>query len=237
MMRRAALALVSLLFLAACKPDPVALHRAQGDELLRRSDFAGAAAEYAQSLALDPRQEKIWEKLAFCRVKTGEQDAAAEALLRVAELRPAPAQKAEVLRNAAGIFLQGTEHLKAERYLVETVRHDPSDESSVAWLADIAAEKGGAHSDAAPAVPAELDASLRHYARLIELRPESGAAHAKRRVVLVKYLNHLGEERRREARSRDPDAAGRLARIDARFAELKRLLDESDARLVRGRRP
>lgn len=237
---RTALALVPVALLVACNEAPAVGHRKQGDELLQRSDFGGAAAEYAKSLALDPKQEKIWEKLAFCRVKTGESEAAAEALAKVAEFRPVPAQKAEVFRNAAGIFLQGPDRMKAERYLVETVRLDPADEGSLGWLAELAAEKGGARVDLAPAVPEELDSAIGYYNRLIELRPEGKAAHANRRLVLVKYLNHLAEERHREEtalakRKRDAAAAeearARISRIDAKSAELRQLLDESEAKL------
>lgn len=243
---RTALTLVPVALLLACKPDPAVGHRKQGDELLQRSDFGGAAAEYARSLALDPKQEKIWEKLAFCRVKTGENELAAEALVKVADFRPAPAQKAEVFRNAAGIFLQGPDRAKAERYLAETVRLDPSDEASLSWLGELAAEKGGARLEQAAAVPEELDAAIRYYGRLVELRPDGSAARANLRIVLVKYLNHLAGERHREqlqlARlGRDAAAAAegreRVARIDARSAELRRMLDESSPRVTRGRKP
>jgi tetratricopeptide (TPR) repeat protein len=237
----AALTLVPIALLVACRPAPAVGHREQGDELLRRSEFGGAAAEYVKSLALDPRQEKVWEKLAFCRVKTGEHELAAEALVKLADLKPVPAQKADVFRNAAGIFLQGPDRAKAERYLAETVRLDPSDEASLAWLGELAAEKGGAYVELATAVPEELDNALRWYGRLIELRPEGAATHAKRRVVLVKYLNHLSGERRRLERSRRGQdggaAAERIARIDSKSAELRQMLDEADARLTRGRRP
>lgn len=235
-----ALALVTVALLVACKSNPAVEHRKEGDALFQRSDFAGAAAAYAKSLALEPKQEKVWERLAFCRVKTGESEAAAEALVKVADFKPAPAQKAEVFRNAAGIFLQGPDRLKAERYLVETVRLEPADEGSLGWLAELAAEKGGARIDASPAVPEELDSAIRYYNKLIELRPEGKAAHANRRLVLVKYVNHLAEEKRREEtalrRGRATGAAAegreRVARIDAKLAELRRLLDESEAKLT-----
>src|SRR5215208_2020012 len=106
MTRRSALAL-TLLALAACTRDPSIVHREAGDDLLRGGDFAGAAKEFTESLKVDPRQPGVWEKLAFCRVKTGEKEAAAEGLVKLADFKPSDAQKAEVYRNAAGIFLQG----------------------------------------------------------------------------------------------------------------------------------
>lgn len=237
---RTALALASIAFLVACKPDPAVLHRQTGDDLLRRSDFAGAALEYAKSLELDPKQEKIWEKLAFCRVKTGEKDLAAEALVKVADLKVGEPQKAEVYRNAAGIFLQGADRAKAETYLVEAVRFEPSDEQSLTWLGELASEKGGARFEMATAVPEELDKAIGYYGRLIQLRPDGAAAHLNRRIVLMKYLGHLAEERLRAEAAlrrsgRDANAAAeareRIARIDAKSAELRRMLDESNQKV------
>lgn len=244
MKSRTALALTPIVLLVACKADPVVVHRNQGDDLMRQSDFGGAAAEYAKALALDPKQDKIWEKLAFCRVKTGEKELAAQALVKLAELKPAEAQKAEAFRNAAGIFLQGTDRAKAETYLVEAVRFDPADEASLTWLGELAAEKGGARFEQQTAVPEELEKAIRYYTRLVELRPDGNAAHANRRIVLLKYLGHLAEEERREQarlRGRDASAAAqareRIARIDAKSAELQRMLDESNAKLAAKKKP
>jgi len=246
MVSRTALALAPLALLVACKPDPAVVHRTAGDDLMARSSFAGAAAEYAKSLALDAKQRKTWEKLAFCRVKTGERDLAAEALGKLAELEADDAQKAEVYRNAAGIFLQGADQEKAEKYLVEAVRVAPGDEASLTWLGELASVKGGARLQAAPAVPAELEKAIGYYNRLIALRPEGTAAHANRRIALFKYLGHLAEERQREEKElrksgRDATAAAatreRVARIEAKSAELQRMLDESNEKLARGRKP
>jgi tetratricopeptide (TPR) repeat protein len=233
-----ALALAPVLLLAACSRDPALVHREAGDELLARSDFRGAAAEYAKSIALDPKQANVWERLAFCRVKMGEKDLAAEGLVKLADLKPESAQKAEVFRNAAGIYLQGPEQGKAERYLVEAVKLDPKDEASLTWLGELASEKGGARLDMATAVPAELDKALGLYDRLIALRPEGGAAYANRRIVCVKYLGWLADERsREEARLRRggkdaADARERIARMEAKSAELRRIYDESNAKLA-----
>lgn len=233
-----ALALAPALLLAACQQDPAVLHREAGDDLLQKSDFRGAAAEYAKSVALDPKQANVWERLAFCRVKMGEKDLAAEGLVKLADLKPESGQKAEVLRNAAGIFLQGPDRAKAEPYLVEAVRLDPKDESSLTWLGELASEKGGARLDIATAIPAELEKALGYYDRLIALRPDAGAAYANRRIVCVKYLGHLSDEKsREEARLRKggkdaAEARERLARIEAKSADLRRIYDESNAKLA-----
>ena len=125
---RTALALAVLALLAACKRDPAVVHREAGDDLLARSDFGGAAAEYAQSLAATPAQPQVWSKLAFAKLKAGDRDGAAEALAKQAEAETDVARKADAYRNAAGIYLQNTDQDKAERYLLEAVRVDPADE-------------------------------------------------------------------------------------------------------------
>lgn len=238
---RTALALTVVAALVACKPEPARLHRDNADDLMRESKFAAAAEAYARSLEVDPRQEKVWEKLAYARVKAGEKDLAAEALVKVAALKATDAQKAEVYRNAAGIFLQGTDRDKAEKYLVETVRLDPADEASLTWLGELASERGGARLDAATAVPAELEKAIGYYGKLIALRPEGKAAHANRRIAVVKYLGYLAEERHGEElrlrkAGRDATAAAqareRLARLDAKLTELRRMLDESNQKLA-----
>lgn len=238
---RTALALTAVVALLACKREPSIVLREQGDDLLQRSDFAGAAAEYEKSLAADPKQDKIWEKLAFCRVKTGEKDRAAEALAKVAELKAGPAEKADVLRNAAGIFLQTPDQAKAEKYLLEVVHLVPADESSLTWLGEMASQRGGARLELAPAVPAELDKAIGFYGQIIALRPDSKSAHANRRIAVQKYVGYLSDERWKQQNAlkkagRDPAAAAaardRLAQIDAKAAELKKLLDDSNARLA-----
>jgi len=243
---RLAPALALLAFLGACKPDPAVVHRKAGDDLLAQSNYVGAAAEYEKSLEANPKLEMVWEKLAFCRMKAGDDDRAAEALVKMGDLKQTDAQKAEVYRNAAGIFLQSANRPKAEKYLLEAVRLDPKDEASITWLGELASEAGGARFQYAPAVPEQLDKALGYYNRLIEMRPDGSAAHANRRIVAAKYLNHLGDERRLEARvmtrnRRDPqavaDARERIARIDAKVAVMQKMLEESNAKLARGRKP
>ncbi len=238
---RSALALAALALLAACQRDPSIVHREAGDELLAKSDFAGAAAEYAQSVALAPAQPKIWEKLAFAKLKAGDRDGGAEALAKLAEIETVPARKAEAYRNAAGVYLPDGDRAKAERFLLEAVRVDPSDEASLGWLGELASIAGGARVQVGPVVPAELDKAIGYYGRVIALRPESRAAHANRRIAIVKYLTALDDERgaqtARLARAgRDAaaaaDAKERIAKAEAKRAELEKLLAESSAALA-----
>jgi tetratricopeptide (TPR) repeat protein len=236
---RSALALAALALLAACKRDPSIVHREAGDELLARSDFAAAAAEYAQSLAAAPGQPEIWDKLAFAKLKAGDRDGAAEALAKRAEIETAPARKADAYRNAAGIYLPGDGD-KAERYLLEAVRVDPADEASLGWLGELASARGGARVQLGPVVPAKLDEAIGYYGRVIALRPDSRAAHANRRIVAVKYLAAVDDDlaaqtARLKRAGKDAaaaaDATERIARADAKKAELQKLLADSNAAL------
>lgn len=240
MTSRSALTLAALALLAACKRDPSIVHREAGDDRMASSDFAGAAAEYAQSLAAAPAQPQIWDKLAFARLKAGDRDGAAEALAKHGELETVPARKAEAFRNAAGIYLQTPDADKAERYLLEAVRVDPTDEASLSWLGELASVRGGARVQVGPVVPAELDAAIACYGRVIAIRPDNRAAHANRRIAIAKYLPALDEERAAQAarlRRAGKDAAAaadakdRIAKAEARTAELQKLLAESNAAL------
>ncbi len=237
---RPALALAVLALLAACTRDAAIVHREAGDDLLGRSDFKGAAAEYAQSLALAPGQAQVWSKLAFAKLKSGDRDGAAEALAKQAEAEADPARKADAYRNAAGIYLQNTDQDKAERYLLEAVRVDPADESSLAWLGELASVRGGARVQVGPVVPAELDKAIGWYGRAIALRPDARAAHGNRRIAIVKYLGALEDERaaqtaRLKRAGKDAaaaaDAKDRIAKAEAKKVELEALLAESNAKL------
>lgn len=241
---RMALALATLALVSACKPDPAVVHRDAGDHLLARSDFAGAAAEYAQSLAVAPMQPKVWGKLAFARLKAGDRDGAAEALAKQAESETDPARKADAYRNAAGVHLQGADRDKAEPYLLEAVRVDPADEASLGWLGELASARGGARMQVGPIVPAELDKAIAYYGRIVALQPEARAAHANRRIAVVKYLRALDDERaaqtaRLSRAGKDAaaaaDAKDRIAKSEAKRTELEKLLAESNARLSAAR--
>jgi tetratricopeptide (TPR) repeat protein len=164
-------------------------------------------------------------------------------MLRTVELRPAPAQKAEVYRTVAGFYLQSPERAKGERYLLEVLKLAPDDDGTLSWLGELEAERGGARSGDAPAVPEHLEGALRYYDRLIALRPEAPVYYAHKRAVLAKYLQHLGErcraaERalRTTPRDRAAEARVRIAEMRARADELQRDLDGVVRRLGELRR-
>jgi len=234
-------ALLASLALGACTPapDPAAVERQAGDDLFRKQDWIQAAAAYQRSLDANPKQEKTWEKLAAALMRAERRDQAAQALVKTLEFKKDAAQKAEVYRSAAGVFLQSAQRDQAKPYLLEALKLEPKDEASISWLGELAAFRGGARSNEMPAVAEELDEALVWYGKLIELKPESRAAWAHRRVVLVKYTNLLLERQRaaaesaRQKRGAEQAAAReRAATLGAKAQELAKQVEEIDRKLA-----
>jgi tetratricopeptide (TPR) repeat protein len=228
----------------ADKPNPAIVHREAGDERLQKGDHAGAAAEYQQSLAANPKQEQVWEKLALSKARLGDRDGAAAALLETLPFKRNPEQKAELYRNAAGIYLQSPERDKAEKYLLEVLKLAPEDEGSLSWLAEMEAERGGARSNEAPATPEHLDAALRYYRQLADLRPTSSAPLAHQRIVLSKYLQYLSSRRaaaqqamRWKKREDVGEARQRIDEIQRRTGEIQGQLEAVNRKIAELRRP
>lgn len=234
-------AVLASLVLGACTPapDPAAVERQAGDDLFKKQDWVGAAAAYQRSLDANPKQEKVYERQAAALMRAEQRDKAAEALVKTLPFKKDAAQKAEVYRSAAGVFLQSAERDKAKPYLLEAVKLEPKDEASVSWLGELAAFRGGARSNEMPAVAEDLDEALGWYGKLVELRPDSRPAYAHRRVVLVKYTNLMLERQRAAAESarqtRGAEREEARARADgfaSRAQELAKQVEEIDRKLA-----
>lgn len=237
---------LAALLLAACadRPDPVAVHRDAGDDRFQKGDYAAAAKEYQESLAANPKQEQVWEKLAASRARLGERDAAAAALQETLPWKRTAEQKAELYRNLAGIYLQSTEPDRAQKYLLQVLELAPEDESTLSWLAELEAAQGGARSNDAPADPQHLEAALRYYERLAAIRPAAPTPYAHQRIVLTKYLQHIALRRQAAVQSlrgkKAADALETRQRIEAmerRSGELQGALDAVNRKLAELRRP
>lgn len=170
------------------EPDPAQIHRQAGDLSLRNGQWADAAREYGESLAVAPAQEKVWERKAFAHMNAGELDAAEAALLRTLDFRAEPASKAEVYRNLAGMFLQKEAPQRAEKYFALAAAADPRDALSLQWLAEISSQRGGARDGRAPLVAEELNKALGYYDQALAVRPDDTALHIGKRIVLAKFL-------------------------------------------------
>ena len=223
----ALLAFASLCAVSACKKEltQAELHFAKGSDLFRIQDYAGCAAELTQSLDLDPKQaQATWDKCAFCFMKAGKLDKAGDVLLKIAQLSAKPEDKLANYRNAAGMYLQGQFGDKAEPAFLEAMKLDPKDEASLAWLAEISAQRGGARKMEAPAKVEDLEIALGRYDQLIAINPASAGHYVNKRIALAKLIGGLDKQRA------TADAATK-ANLSARIDELKTKLEETNKKL------
>jgi len=237
-LRKSAMILAGLAaagLLACKKPDPAAEHRDKGDELFSKDEYEAAAAEYALSLAADPKQDKLWEKKTAALINAGKLDQAAESLLKLLDFATTPKEKSEVYRKVANIYLTAKKPEDAEKYFLEALKVDPTDTDSLQWLGEIASTRGGARSGQLRAQPAYLEKAVAYYDQVIAIDPGAVFAYVNKRIALLKYYGH--EIRLKQEAEQDLQAAGRnraktqeakaqIAQHDAKAADLKRQTDE-----------
>jgi tetratricopeptide (TPR) repeat protein len=228
---------------AACekKPDEAEIHKDLGRDHLDKQEWPQAIAEYELSLKADPNQEEVWKQKAVAHMKSGDKEKAAEAFAKTADFRKEPAKKAEVFRNLAGMFMQSNDYDKAEVYFNEALKHEPKDDQSYAWLAEIYAQKGGARANEAPAQPPHLEKALSYYDKAIAANPNTPNNHINKRVVYVKLSGYeqaqkdLAEGEARTAGKDQAKADAAKAKAEkhaARIEELKKLMEESMKKYV-----
>ena len=188
---------MTLLSLSACKDEPFDVARVKGSELLTKNDFAGAAEQYEKSLELKPDQDvKVWDRAAFANMKAGKYDRAAELLEKSLDRRPEQAAKSECLRNIAGMYMQQAgDSTNAEKYFQKAVVLDPKDEQALSWLAEISSQRGGARQQTAEAQPEHLKIALERYDAVIAVNPNKPDTYINKRIVLVKYIEHLKKQK------------------------------------------
>ena len=228
--------------LAGCSKaeDPAAVHRALGNDLARKSEWAAAAREYELSLQANPRDRKVWELKANAHLKLGELPQAAESLTRPAEYTSDPAAKAELYRLVASMWVEHERFVEAEKAFGEALRFNPRDELSLSWLGEIASARGGARSMSDPADPLWLKRAIAYYDQTISVNPNDLFAHVRKRIAVSKYMAYEEQERAVAQRllqleRRDPAkvaaAQTRLSESTARIVDLKRQIDELSARI------
>ncbi len=226
-----ALMLLAVWALAACaKDDPAEPHRKKGNVLFKKEEYAPAAAEYEQALTLaKERTVKDLEVTAYAHSKAGEYDPAATLFLEAAQKKQDPKAKLETTINVAAMYLTQAHDLgKAEKYFSDAFALAPESESALAWLAEIASQKGGARGTSAMADPSQLDVALDRYDRLIAMAPANSKHLVNKRIVLMKYLEHLGKQK--AAAERDAEANASDAQVKADFLEsAKKFQERADA--------
>jgi tetratricopeptide (TPR) repeat protein len=238
------LSAVAVLSLSACKgPEPFDTARVNGSELLKKQDFAGAAKEYERSLELKPDQDtNVWDRAAFANMKAGNYDRAAELMMKSQDRRPDAAAKLDNLRNIAGMYLQQAKDLdNAEKYFQKAVESDPKDEQSLAWLAEISAQRGGARSMQADPDPVHLKTALARYEVVIALNPNKPDTFINKRIVLMKYLEFMKRqklsiladaENQKKDKEAYESALEQAQDTEAKIAELEGMLKDTTEKLV-----
>jgi tetratricopeptide (TPR) repeat protein len=231
---------VTVLATSGCTspPDASDTHRNAANAHFQANAFSEAAAEYETSLRLKPKQDlKIYEKAAFAHMKAGAYDKAAAVLKQTIDLRPDAAGKVETFRNIAGMYMQAAQNQeKAEEFFYQALMLDPKDEQSLTWLAEIAAQRGGARATKAEAVPEHLERALARYDQLIGLAPAAPNPYINKRIVLSKYLEYVMRQKQlaeSDLASNKSDAALAASfqkKVDdhqTKLVELKAKLDEA----------
>jgi len=187
---------LSVLLSGCLKPeDPAATHRALGNSLARKAEWAAAATEYGLSLQANPRDRKVWELKANAHLKLGQVREAAESLASSAEYTSDPVVKAESYRLIASMYVEQREFLEAEKAFAEALKFAPRDELSLSWLGEIASARGGARSMSDPPDPVWLMKAIAYYERAIALNPENLFAYVNKRIALTKCLVFEEQER------------------------------------------
>ena len=72
---------------------------------------------------------------------------------------------------------------------------DPKDEQALSWLAEISSQRGGARQQTAEAQPEHLKIALERYDAVIAVNPNKPDTYINKRIVLVKYIEHLKKQK------------------------------------------
>jgi tetratricopeptide (TPR) repeat protein len=222
-------ALVVFLFAAvvACKGNAVAMHRDKGYEYADKGEWKNSAAEFGESLRLDPNQETIWEQKAYAHLQLKEYDDAAAALYKFADFKKEPAKKTAVLRNLGGMYMQAPDYDKAEKAFAKACEVDPKDDQALTWLGEIYSVRGGARG--APTTdPNALNKAVEYYDKVIAVRPDISASYINERIVFTKLLDY--EQKRKDAALKD---AATAKSDPARAQELQASAADHQARIDR----
>jgi tetratricopeptide (TPR) repeat protein len=223
---RAALIVVPLLAFTACKGSPVAMHRDKGYEYAGKSDWKQAAAEFGESLKLDPNQETIWEQKAYAHIQLKEYDQAEASMVKLADFKRDPAKKSKVLDNVGGMYMQAGDTDKAEKMFVKATDANPSDDEALTWLGEIYSQRGGARMPPKPPEPQSLQKAIEYYDKIIALKPDVPGSYINKRIALTK----LGEYEQAQKDAALKDAAA-TKKDPAKLQELQAAAADHQARL------
>jgi tetratricopeptide (TPR) repeat protein len=234
------LAIAAIWLATGCKPDPAEEHRNKAINFANQSQWKEAIDEYALSLQADPKQEKLWEEKAYAHMQLQENEPFEQAMVKLAELKPDNAKKAEIYRNIGGVFIQKGLADEAEKNFMKAVALNPKDDQSLGWIAEIWAQRGGARAMGMPAKPEALDKALEYTDKVIALKPDETAGYINKRIALTKYIDYWQQQKNQA----DKDAIAEkdkekrkefLAKSDAALPNIekyKKMLDDTTAKLA-----
>src|SRR5512140_868312 len=224
---RAALILgVLVLGTTACKKeDPYAIHKASGDALFKEKKYAEAADEYSQALAAKSN-DKLWEKTAFAYMNAKQMDKAEAALLKLLDNAKEPADKGEIYKKVANMYMQTGPISKVEQFFLEAYKINPKDESALTWLGEVYSQLGGARDGKAIAVPAHLDKAMEYYDQAITVNPAAPYPYVNKRIALLKLQGFQKQEMDAAQATLDALAKDKKHKDPAKQKELAADVDE-----------
>jgi tetratricopeptide (TPR) repeat protein len=225
----------TLVAFTACKSSPVAAHRDKGYEYADKGDWKQAAAEFGESLRLDPNQETIWEQKAYAHIQLKENDEAAAAMVKFADFKRDPAKKSKVLDNVGGMYVQADALDKAERMFLKAFEVNPSDDEALTWLGEIYSQRGGARMPPKPPEPQALQKAIEYYDKVIAIKPDLPSSYINERIAFTKLGEY--EQSQKDAALKDAAAAKKdpvkaqelqaaAAAHQARLDQLKKQIDD-----------
>jgi len=183
-----ATALGSMGLLACQKENPATAHIDKGDEAYSKQQWKAAADEYTLALQTDPKQDQIWERKAMALLKGGDLDGGAITLVQLAESQTDPKKKAQMYRSVAGLYLEASMPDPAEKYFQEALKADPKDTDALAWLGEIASQRGGARSNTSQGDPVYLEKAVSIFDQLIAVNPAAPIPYVNKRIALIKQM-------------------------------------------------
>jgi tetratricopeptide (TPR) repeat protein len=225
----------SLVAFTACKGNPAAIHRDKGYEYADKGDWKQAAAEFGQSLSLDPNQETIWEQKAYAHMQLKEYEQVEAAMGKIADFKPEPAKKAKVMDNLGGMYIQAGNSERAEKMFLKAIDINPSDDEAYTWLGEIYSQRGGARVPPTPPEPKALLKAIDYYNKLSTIKPDLPNTYINERIAFTKLAEY--EQAQKDAAQKDllavkkdpaktQELQAAIADHQARIDQLKKQIDE-----------
>ena len=119
----------------------------------------------------------------------------------------------------------------AEKYFNEALKIEPKDETSLGWIAEIYAQRGGARSMAAPILKADLEKSLGYYDQVLAINANSANTYLNKRVVMARLMEYERQQKEMALSEAAENAKDKVvvAEANARAEEHQKRMDDYQA--------